>query len=62
MHIISVENKALVFNEEERRKLKFCIDYCWHRLEKHQNTGLHKVKMDIPFVDRLRKQLDNRGL
>jgi len=58
---ICVLTKNIIYGIEvddaERKTLKNCLNYCYHRLKKHSLTGLHVTGEDIKTVDRLRKGL-----
>lgn len=41
---------------EETQTLKNCLDYCRHRLKKHQNTGLYKAGCRLEFVEELERK------
>lgn len=36
--------------------IKTCLDYAWHRLTQHKNTGIHGI-ISRKRVNRLRKEL-----
>ena len=61
-HIFSVEpigNMTVNFkalNEAEQRLTKTCLDYCYHRITKHEATGI-EGHIDINELDELRKSL-----
>lgn len=40
-----VEIKSFVyqFNENEISKIHQCLRYCWHRYNKHSESGIHKA-------------------
>jgi hypothetical protein len=57
MEIIKIEREAIVLDAAEKAKLKYCLDYCCHRLMAHRGTGLHKIKGLPEFVEYMRKQL-----
>lgn len=45
-----------ILSRRESRTVKICLDYAWHRLKKHQNTGLHGL-FKHRYVNWLRKQI-----
>jgi len=48
--------KKWVLNEREIRLIKKCLDYCFHRISKHENSGISKVARKGE-IDKLRKQI-----
>jgi hypothetical protein len=52
-----VEEKECRGKYEESQTLRNCLDYCRHRLKKHQNTGLHKIGCQLEFVEELERTL-----
>jgi len=57
MEKIKIEKEAIVLDKEESRKLIECLNYCYHRLTKHKDTGLAKIGIDKDFVEYMRKNL-----
>lgn len=57
MEKIKIEKEAIVLDETERKKLKHCLNYCYHRLMEHEHTGLTKTGVDEVFVDYMRKRI-----
>ena len=41
---------------ERNQTLRNCLNYCRHRLKKHQNTGLHKIGCQLEFVEQLERE------
>ena len=59
MNIINIKQYTVELNQSEFNTILFCMNYCYHRLEKHENSGLHgKVNLDL--VDKLRKQMGEK--
>lgn len=46
--------------KKEARLLQYCIYYCWHRLNQHQNTGLHSDFLNQSWVNHFRTILNNK--
>lgn len=47
-------------DKKEANAVLVCLDYAWHRLAKHNRSGLHgQVKKDV--VDKLRKEMRAAG-
>ena len=53
---LSVEIK-IDLNLDEAKELLNCMDYCYHRLEKHKHTGLHRTGVNIKYIDNIRCKL-----
>ena len=45
-----------VLTAEEARLVRYCLDYCYHRITVHKKCGANEVK-----VDSLRKELAKHG-
>ena len=54
MEIREIKQKAFVFDREELSKLKYILNYAWHRAAKH-STPISEHK---GFIDYFRKQID----
>lgn len=54
--LIAINQRVLERGDD--RVLKQCLDYCLHRLKKHKNIGLHKAKVKLSIVQRLRNELN----
>lgn len=48
--------EAIVLTDEEKKIIKYCLDYGWHRIAKHGKTGMSLMKKRLPAIDALRKQ------
>ena len=48
--------KRYILSEEEAKLVKQCLDYCSHRLIKHEFSGIQKVVSPVA-LDLLRKEL-----
>jgi len=49
--------KEFVLDQKEATLVKSCLDYCWHRLVRHNNSGIEGI-VHFDDVDKLRKGLD----
>ena len=50
------EQIEFVLEEKDIHTVKACLNYCYHRLLKHEDTGIsHLVKLSE--IDRLRKEI-----
>jgi hypothetical protein len=56
----SMQDRLEEWNEEEykqeKRLLKMCLDYCSHRIKKHDECGITGL-VDINLLEKLRKEL-----
>lgn len=50
------EEYEFLLNSTEMKIVRHCLDYCYHRLQKHPECGLKDV-VTVSQVDRLRKEL-----
>lgn len=48
--------KEYILTEEEIKLIRECLNYCFHRLDKHDNSGI-KGRVNIQKLDILRKEL-----
>ncbi len=51
------KREKVYFTGEERNIIQVCLDYCYHRLKKHHNSGLLKTRIKIEQVDKVRTEL-----
>jgi len=49
--------EAFVFDSTEKKKLRQCLNYCWHRLTKHERCGLRSIGVTEKFVEYMRKNI-----
>ena len=56
----SMQDRLEEWNEEEYKKeerlIKMCLDYCSHRIKKHDECGITGL-VDINLLEKLRKEL-----
>jgi len=57
MDKIKIQKEAIVLDNKEREKLIILLQYCKHRLKKHDATGLHKIGITLDFVEYLLNNL-----
>lgn len=53
INIINDPRYIIELSECEYITIMNCLDYAWHRLEGHEDTGLHKVIRDKVAVNRV---------
>lgn len=56
MEIIEIKKKALLLDPDEVKKLKFIIDYAYHRAYEHPDSPVAFPEHRF-FIEYLRKQL-----
>ncbi len=56
MNKISVETIEYAFNVYELDLIKSCLDYCSHRIRKHDNTSIERV-VDLDDLDKVRQDI-----
>jgi len=49
---------AVIINKKEAIQILHCLQYCYHRLTKHDDTGLAKIS-SWQTVKKLKKDLEN---
>jgi len=55
MQIRNIQVKEFNLSGDEAKLVKECLNYCWHRLSKHNDSGI-KGYVDVERVDKLRRQ------
>jgi hypothetical protein len=55
-----ITNIKYIFDEKEKRILKKCLDYCYHRIHYHQESGISHILApnDVLKINELRKDLE----
>ena len=59
LNIINNPTYSLELTEKEIKLLANCLNYCWHRLERHKCSGLHGV-VDSSWVNHFRAIIQNK--
>ena len=47
-----------IFDGKEIRLIKYCLDYCYHRLTKHMTCGIDTL-VDVEELNKIRKEIKN---
>ena len=52
--------KEFVLSEKEANTVKKCLDYCWHRLSRHEECGINGV-VNVNDVTTLREEINSKN-